>query len=555
MAVNTQGKLEITDLDFDTIKSNLKIFLKGQTEFTDYDFEGSGLSVLLDVLAYNTHYKAFMANMLANEMFLDTAVKRNSITSTPQDGVYTFSSIPLYEGTWITDTFTVDSTNADQKFIIDNDNVDISTVLISVQTSSTDTTTTTYVKSSSLVDILSTTAAFFTQETTNNTWEIYFGDGIVGKALVDGNIISISYIVTNKTVANGATTFLSSSPISTFTNITVTTVSNAAGGAEPEGLASIKYNAPFSYAAQNRAVNTSDYKVIVPTLYSDVESIAVWGGEYASPPVYGKVYISIRPNTGANLTTTTKDQIKTLLKNYSVASVTPEFIDPITMKIIPIVNFKYNSSVTVKTVTDLETLVRTAITTFSDDELEKFEGIFRYSKFTGIIDDTDTSILSNITTIKMSYDQTPTLSTATKYTIEFNNALYNPHSGHESIITSTGFVISSNTNTLYLNDDGIGNIRTYYLVGSTKTYVDTEAGTVDYDSGQVVLSSLNITSVSNTSGTVTITVVPESNDVVPVRNQIFEIDLTNMTVTGAEDTIASGSSNAGSVYTTTSSYN
>jgi hypothetical protein len=611
MALNTQGKLEITDLDFDTIKTNLKTYLKGQTEFTDYDFEGSGMSVLLDVLAYNTHYNAFMANMLANEMFLDTAVKRNSVVShakrlgytpvsaktpiayldvtvddatsgsltlsaghafqttvsgiqyqfvaiddatiQPDSGIYTFSNLPVYEGTYVTTKYTVNISDAAQRFILDNNNIDISTLSVTVQTSSTDTTTTTYTIADNIVDIVDTTTAFFTQETTDEEWEVYFGDGIIGKALIDGNIITMSYVVTNKADANGASTFTSESNIGGNSVITVVTATAAAGGAEADTLDAIKYNAPFSYSAQNRAVTAADYKAIVPQIYSNVQSIAVWGGEHASPAVYGKVYISIRPKTGTTLTAATKNTIITKLNDYKVASVTVEIEDPITIKIIPIVNFKFDNSATTKTSSALETLITAAINTFSDDNLEKFEGIFRHSKFASTIDDVDTSILSNITTIKISRSITPTLSAATKYTVSFNNALHDPDAA-EKQLSSTGFIISGNANTLYLDDDGAGVIRTYYLVASARTYVDTAAGTIDYDTGEIILTSFNITSVSNSDDTITLTVLPSSNDIVPVRNQILEIDSTNMSVTGAEDTIASGASNAGVSYTTTTSY-
>ena len=612
MAVNTLGKLEITDLDFDAIKTNLKTYLKGQSEFTDYDFEGSGLSVLLDTLAYNTHYNAFMANMLANEMFLDTAVKRNSVVShakamgytpvsvrapsatvdvtvndansasltlyaghvftTSAGGVsyqfvniadttiqasdtYVFSGLKVYEGTWTETKYTVNVSDADQKFIILNDNVDVTTLLVTVQTSSSDSTTTTFTKATSLLDIGSTTTAFFCQETTDGNWEIYFGDGVLGKALVDGNIISLKYVVTNKDAANGATTFTSSSAIGTFTDITIATTNAASGGADAENIGSIQHNAPFNYAAQNRAVTANDYKAIIPKLYSNISSITVWGGEYADPAVYGKVFISIKTPAGNNLTTNTKESIKTLLADYTVASITPEFVDPVTIKIIPTVNFKYNPSVTTKTSTALATLATTAINSFSDNELEKFEGLFRYSKFQRTIDDADTAILSNITTLKISQFFTPTLASATKYTIAFSNALFDPDAGAKNV-SSTGFTITGNSNgEHFLDDDGAGLIRTYYFVGTTKTYESASIGTINYSTGEIILSSINIATVSNSDGTITVTVIPNSNDIVPVRNQVLEIDSANLTVTGTADTIASGSSNAGVSYTTTTSYN
>ena len=611
MPVNTQGKLEITDLDFDTIKTNLKTYLKGQTEFTDYDFEGAGLNVLLDVLSYNTHYNAFMANMLANEMFLDTAVKRSSVIShakalgytpgsasapiatvdiqvtdasgpaitmnaghvfnasakqgyqfvnitdrtvIPENGIYIFTGVQIYEGTWLENKFTVNSSDVDQKFILDNNNIDTSTLMVRVQNSSSDTVLTTFSKANNLVEVKSTTNAFFIQETLEGKWEVYFGDGVVGKKLIDGNIVIINYVVTNKTEANGASNFISGSTIGGFSDISVITKAAAAGGAEPENEASIKYKAPFNYAAQNRAVTANDYKTLIPQIYANIESIAVWGGEYNDPPVYGKVYISIRPTGGSILTDTTKADIKKKLKDYTVASVTPEMVDPTTVKIIPTINFKYNSVATTKTAADLETLVRADITSFNTSELKQFTGIFRYSNFTSIIDKADPSIESNITTVKMSSPLEPNLNTSTKYSVKFNNALYHPHEAHTANISSTGFTIVGNTNTLYLDDDGTGNLRTYYLVGTIQTYLNTTAGLVDYTTGVVTLNAITIDSVVNADDTITVTVIPQSNDIVPVRNQILEINTTLMIVKGSEDTIATGSSNAGTAYTTTTSY-
>ena len=624
--LNTKGKMQITELDFDNIKSNLKTYMKGQSTFTDYDFEGSGLSVLLDVLAYNTHYNAFMANMAANEMFLDTAVKRNSVTShaktlgytptsvkapvayvdvtvndantasitmnaghafsttisgttyqfvnttarilQPTAGVYTYSNIPIYEGTWVTTKFTKDSTDADQRFIIPNANVDISTLSVTIQTSSSDTTLTTYTKANNLVEVKSTTSAFFIQETIDGEWEIYFGDGIVGKALTDGNIVILAYVVTNGDDANGANAFTSTSTIGGFSNISVATQTAAADGGAAEGLDAIKYNAPFSYAAQNRTVTAADYKAIIPQLYSNVKAIAVWGGEYNSPAVYGKVYVSILPNTGTVLTTSTKSSIVNLLADYNVVSVTPVVIDLETTKVIPTVNFKYDANATSKTKEALATLVTTAINNYSTTSLEKFEQVFRYSPFTTLIDEADPAILSNITTIKMSKTFTPTLASALKYTISFSNKLYHPYDGynklltgvvHGGILSSSGFTITGDANTYYLEDDGSGLVNAYYISGTSKVYLTSgSVGTIDYTTGDVVLTKINIGSVGDvdgaTSTAIRLTVQPASNDVVPVRNQILQIDSVNLSVTGASDTIAAGAGDAGVNYSTTATY-
>lgn len=628
--LNTKGKMSITELDFDSIKANLKTYLKGQSDFTDYDFEGSGLNILLDTLAYNTHYNAFMANMLANEMFLDTSVKRDSVTShakalgytptsanaataslkvqvndantttltmaegfvfsttingvgyqfvnisdrtiNPTEGEYIFGTdtlgISVYEGTWVTTKYTKDSTNADQKFIIENDNVDISTLAVQIQTSAADTTKTTYTKSTTLVDIVSTTTAYFIQETIEGKWEIYFGDGVLGKALTDGNVVILKYIITNKTDANGATAFTPSGNIGGFSDITVTTIGVAAGGANAETLESIKYNAPFNYAAQNRAVTAADYKTIVPTIYPNVESISVWGGEYNNPAVYGKVYISIRPQAGNTLTEATKTSIITSLEEYNVVSITPVILDPETTKIIPVVNFKYNETITSKSRETLAAEVSAAIVTYSDDTLEKHEAIFRYSPFVNLIDEVDPSILSNITTIKMSKTFLPTLGTATKYTIDFANAFFNPHSGHMAstagitpggILSSTGFKYTGDaTNVWYYEDDGVGVVKAYYILSSAKVYKAASVGTIDYSTGIIVIAKDDIDSVEDYNGAtqtyIRLTVVPSSNDIVPVRNQVLEIDTTNMSITGAADSIAGGSSDGGTTYSTSASY-
>ena len=624
--LNTKGKMEITQLDFDTIKGNLKTYMKGQTEFTDYDFEGSGLNVLLDVLAYNTHYNAFMANMAANEMFLDTAVKRNSVTShakalgytptstkapvayvdvtvnnantasvtmnaghafnttisgttyqfvnttarilQPTAGIYVYSNIPIYEGTWVTTKFTKDVNDADQKFIIPNENVDISTLSVTVQATAEDTTLTTFAKANNLVEVKSTTNAFFIQETVDSEWEVYFGDGVVGTTLIDGNIVILSYVVTNGTQANGANSFTSASAISGFADITVATQTAAADGSAQEGIDAIKFNAPFSYAAQNRTVTAADYKAIIPQLYSNVKALAVWGGEYNSPAVYGKVYISILPKTGTALTSATKSSIVTLLQDYNVVSVTPELVDLETTKIVPTVTFKYDANATAKSKESLATLITTAITNFSTTTLEQFEEVFRYSPFTTIIDEADPAILSNITNIKISKTFKPTLATALKYTISFSNPLFNPHLGHAAtttgvlpggIVSSTGFTITGSSETYYLEDDGAGAVSAYYISGSSKVYLPTGAvGTVDYTTGDIVLTKINIASVGQVDGAdstyIRISVQPASNDVVPVRNQILEIDTTNLSVTGVADTIAAGAGDAGVNYTTTATY-
>jgi len=614
------AKLSISQLDFDGIKTNLKRFLSNQSQFKDYDFEGSGMAVLMDLLAYNTHYLAYNANVAANEMFIDTADMRNSIVSlakalgytpnsatapyadinvvvndatgstlvmsagtqftttvdslsynfvtigsntiSPIDNVYTFSNLKIYEGTYVTYQYTYDSTDVDQRFLIQSANADVTTLTVQVQNSSTDTVINTYTKATSITELDSTSKVYFLQEAEDGKFEVYFGDGVTGKALTHGNIIILKYVVTNKTAANGTSSFSLSGNIGGFSNVTLTVNSNAANGAEPETNQSIKFNAPKSYAAQDRAVTVEDYKAKVKELYANTQSISAWGGEDAETPFYGRVYISINPKSGSTLTQTTKNSIIDSLKRYSVASVTPVIVDPETTNIILTSTVKYDKTATSKTANTLKSETIEDLTAYNSNTLQSFDSMLRHSKLIEIIDDVDTSILSNITTLKIRKSFTPTIGSSTNYTVSFSNALYNPHSGHNAsaggILVSTGFKIGSSANEYFFDDDGAGNIRRYYLVGDVRTYADNSAGTIDYATGAIAVNALNISSISNIRGLastiVELTVTPNSNDIVPLRNQILNIDVANSSITVEVDTLVGGSSNAGIGYVTTSSY-
>jgi hypothetical protein len=610
------NKLTVSDLDFDAIKSNLRTFLQDQPEFSDYNFEGSGFSILLDTLAYNTHYLGFNANMLANELYLDSAdirknivslakmlgytpssakspianidiilnnatgstvtmnkgtaftstldgtsyqfVTNQDVTITPSNGVYRFSNVNIYEGTLVNFRYTVDSTDTDQKFIIPSVNADTSTLKVTVQTSSADTSTSTYTLATGLKSLTNTSKVYFLQETDSGKFQVYFGDGIIGNKLSDGNIIILEYIVTNKTEANGSSTFNLSGSIGGFSNVTVSTNSSAQGGAEPETKESIRFNAPLQYTAQDRAVTTTDYETIIRSIYPNALSISAWGGEDDETPVYGVVKISIKAASGSTLTNATKQNIITSLQSYNVASVRPEIIDPETTSIILTSNIKYDKKSTSKTADTLKSEVIDTITNYNTNTLQKFDGVFRYSKLTGLIDDVDNSILSNITTIDIKKSFKPTIGNSTKYDVYFRNAIYNPHSGHESILSSTGFKVSGDNNEMFLDDDGLGNVRRYYLVSGIRTYVNNIQGTINYATGQITINSLNVSSISNIRGSsstvIELTVTPASNDVVPVRNQVIEIDIENSNITVEEDTFVGGSAEAGVGYTTSQSY-
>ena len=610
------NKLVVADFDFDNVKSNLKSFLQDQPEFSDYNFEGSGFAVLLDTLAYNTHYLGFNANMLANELYLDSADIRKNVVSlakmlgytptsaksplanvditinngsgatvtmnkgtsfnsivdnvnyqfvtnqeiimTPQNGVYKFSGVDLYEGSLVNFRYTVDSTDVDQRFIIPSVNADTNTLKITIQNSITDTTQNTYTLASGLKSLNSTSKAYFLQESDTGRFEVYFGDDVIGKKLSDGNIVIMEYIVGNREEANGCSSFSLSSSVGGFTNVSVTTNSAAQGGSGPESKDSIRFNAPLQYTSQDRAVTTTDYETLVKSIYPNATSISAWGGEDDETPIYGVVKIAVKGQSGVPLTNATKLDIVTKLKSYNVASVRPEIIDPIITSVVLVINAKFDKNSTTKTADTLKSEIVDAITDYNTNTLTAFDGVFRYSKVIGIIDDVDNSILSNITNVKIRKSFTPNLSSSTKYDVYFRNAIYNPHSGHESVLTSSGFKISGNTNEMFLDDDGMGNVRVYYLVSGIKTVQNATQGTIDYSTGQVTLNSLSVASISDIRGSATtnieVTVSPKSNDVVPVRDQILEIDVANSIVNVNEDTFVGGSSEAGVGYTTSSSY-
>ena len=622
MATN-EKRLRVTELDFDNIKDNLKVFLKAQSQFKDYDFEGAGMNILLDVLAYNTHYLGFNANMLANEMFLDSASLRSSVVShaktlgyettsarapvatinvslnttantktmsagtaftTSVDGTdyqfvttadvtasntgsaVPFDGVKIYEGSYITTKYTADSTDVEQKFLLRDANADTSTLTVKIQTSASDTTTTTYTKATDITQLSADSTVYYLQETDSGLFEVYFGDGTVSKSLSDGNIVILQYVVTNTSEANGASSFTSPSSIDGITAVTTTTVASAAGGADPETISSIKINAPLDYAAQGRAVTVDDYKTYTKKLFANTQAVSVWGGEdgsfdtstgVSSNPEYGKVFISIKSTTGENLTSEQKSNLVTAFAPFKVASVTPVIVDPEITYLILNTNFQYDSTSTTSTAAELASLVNTTISSYNTTDLEDFNNVFRHSKLLRLIDETDSSILNNTTTVTMGKFFTPVVGESS-YNVNFNNACFNPHSGHNAdaggILASTGFYLDNDTTTEYFfDDDGSGNLRIYSVsTAGVRTYLNSTAGTVDYVNGTISIGTLNITAVSNVDGAsstkIRVTVIPKSNDVVPVRNQLLEIDLVNSTISGSVDAQAT----TGKGYTVTS---
>lgn len=611
-------RINVTDLDFDQIKANLKNFLKGQSEFSDYDFEGSAMSVLLDVLAYNTHYNALYNNLSINEMFLDSASKRNSVISrakelgyTPRSSVsatakvnltitsptagpsvvtipaysqfntvingtqysfytkeslsavgastsYTLNDVVLTEGTPLTYRYEV---NSGTRYIIPNTNVDLSTLRVRVQENASSSTYFAYTLSTSIVDADSTTKVFWVKEIDDGLYEVTFGDGILGKSVVSGNIVHFDYFTSNQDAANGARLFsYAGSPPYTGASVSVTTTSVAAGGATPEDLDSIKFNAPRSYAAQNRAVTPDDYRALIYANFSDAASVAVWGGEDNDPPIYGKTFISVKPKTALKLTVQQKSEIiNTILAQRNIVSITPEIIDADFINVALTTTVYYNERDTVRTSNDIANIVRDTILNYNDTDLQKFEGVFRYSKLSRLIDAAEPSIVSNITTVLIRRKVAPRYNVSAEYTINVINPIYT-EGVPEGAVSSTGFYIQGSDKIHYIEDDGFGNIALFYhgaadanSAGSTTTHivVNPKIGTVDYAKGVINIKNLNITGLADID--FEITIKPESNDVVSAFTQIAQIATDHLVVTAIADKTINGDLRGGKNYQFTSS--
>jgi|TARA_B110000263_G_scaffold98044_1_gene85680 hypothetical protein len=621
MATIKSSNINITDLDFDQVSSSLKEYLKGQTLLKDYDFEGSNLAILTDLLAYSAHTSAFNANMVASEMFLDTAQIRKNVVSrakelgytpssrtaskaifdltvnspsiagetpnsltlsrghefttifdgtsytfisldnktiTPTSGTFRFDDLNVYQGKLTTDVYRYSSQVTNQRFPLLNPNIDTSTITINITSNNT---VSAWTKAGDLTNISTTSTVFYLQENDEGLFEVYFGDGIIGKEPKDSDEISISYLVTDSTHANGAGIFSMATSIQGNSDVTMTNTVSASGGKDIETPDQIKFSASKFYTSQNRLVTVQDYKAKLQDLYPGADSISVWGGEDHDPISYGKVFVAIKPSQYSNnLTTAEKTALKTDLSKLSILTVRPEIIDAEILQVLITSNFKYDPTKTSQTKSALETLIKAAIISYDNNELSGFDTLFRHSQLSTKIDSVETSVLSNITTIKLKKDYTATIDgTASSISLTFGNALYNPHSGHNTagggILTTTGFFVSGDASTEYFfDDDGEGNIRRYSLSGSTRVYKDNTAGTIIYSTGKVSINSLTFTSTSGTASTIEFTVTPSSNDVISARNQLLDITANEISVTGVADTVASGETSAGVGYTTSSSY-
>ena len=622
MATVKSSQVNITDLDFDDIASNLKEYLKGQSTLKDYNFEGSNISLLIDLLAYSSHVSAFNANMVASELFLDTAQIRKNVVSrakeigytptsatasmatidlqvnspliggevptsltlnrghkfktsydgsvfpyvllesktiSPLDGIFKFENLKLYQGTMNSDIFAYNGQIQNQRFALSEELVDTSSITVTVQ--STGGGSSAWAKSEDISGVDKDSKVWYVQENDQGLFEVYFGDGVISAEPLDGDTITISYLVTNATHTEGANIFTMSDSIGGNSDVTIITKTASSGGKDKEDIESIRFAASKFYTSQNRLVTVDDYKSKLQTLYPGADSISVWGGEDNNPPQYGKIFIAIKPSQNVNkLTSSEKTLLRDKMRRLNMLTVRPEIVDADVIEILVTCNFKFNPRATTKTASELETLVRAAIITHDSTYLSGFDSIFRHSVLATDIDNAESSILSNITTVKLRKTISPTLGQSKGYEVEFGdgNKFYNPHLGHNKhgggITTTTGFKVSGFTDTFFFDDDGEGNLRRYSLSGSERVYADSQAGTVDYTNGKITVNGINILETSNTDDTIHFTVIPNSYDSVAYRSNLLDINTSLISVTGATDSIASGDTSAGVGYTSSSSY-
>jgi len=612
---------QFTNLDFNDLRTQIKDYLRSSSDFSDFDFEGSNFSVLIDLLAYNSYITAFNTNMTVNEVFLDSATLRENVValarnigytprsvraararttfniiltdttdvrtvtlqagqvalgnlintsyiySIPEDfttlvdsqGQASFDDLEIYEGVFVTNTFTVDSSIPNQRFILPNANIDTTTVRVKVKTNVTEQ----YALYEDILNVDGNSRLFLLEEVTDQRYEVRFGDGILGKKPSSGSIIEVTYIVSNGREGNGAKNFTFSgilkdnnaNPITTGISL-LQTISESQNGDDIESLDSIKYLAPRVYSAQFRAVTASDYKGLIPYIYTNVDSVTAYGGEELDPPEYGKVFISIKPRGANTLSQITKEEISRSLKQYSIAGIKPELIDLKYLFVEFDTTIYYNKNQT-SDVSEIRTKVLNTLTNYSkSSDTNNFGGRVKYSKINALIDATDTAITSNITKVKMRRDMSPAFNTFATYEVCFGNRIYIKKDGYS--IKSSGFKISGVSDTLYMGDiaesDSSGRVFFFKLVNNIPSIVKVNAGTIDYIKGEILLDVVNIESTALNNNVIEVEAVPDSNDIIGLKDLYLQIDVGNSVVNTVEDTITSGENTAATLFVPTSSY-
>ena len=608
---------KFTNLDFDQIKTSIKDYLRANSTFTDFDFEGSNFSVLIDTLAYNTYITAFNSNMVVNESFLDSATVRENVVSLarnigyvprsrtaakaqvsfnvsttantptltlqaglvcvgsvdnssytfsiPDDisanvvsGVASFTNIEIYQGTFLTKQFVVDG-SLDQRFILNNSFIDTSTISVYVKGINDSGLGVEYSSVDNILEVNSSSRIYLLQEVQDEKYELLFGDGLIGHKLENNAVITVNYIVTDGEEGNGASSFSFSGSIRNASNATidigsvsVITNQSSQNGSEIESIDSVKYFAPRIYSSQYRAVTSRDYEAIIKKIYPDTESVAVIGGEELDPPEFGTVSISIKPKNGTFVSDFNKEQIKNKLKQYSISGINQKIID-LKILYVEIDSSIYYNYAQISTVESLKTKVVNSLTEYSNSvDLNSFGGRFKYSKVLQIIDNTDTSITSNITKVRIRRDLMAMINQFAQYELCFGNKFHVNSEGYN--IKSTGFNISGESDTVYLTDvpnsDGKTGIISIVkpLSDGTIRIVAKSAGTVDYVKGEIKLGTINIISTSKENNIIEIQAFPESNDVLGLRDLYLNFSISKSTINMVRDVIASGDEISGTVF-------
>jgi hypothetical protein len=486
-------------------------------------------------------------------IFYNTA----AIVTSKIGSTYTFTGVEIKEGTPLTFKYTV----ADGvQYILPNSNLDLSTLKVRVQDNAASSNFQTFVNQEEIINLDATSQVYFIKEIEGQLYELEFGNNTIGKALVNGNVVNLTYMTTNKADGNGARLFTYSGSTLLGGIVTVTTTTPAVGGSDAETIESIRYNAPRAYSSQNRAVTVEDYKATIFRLYPEAQTVNAWGGEDNIPPSYGRIYLSIQPKSTAILTDAQKEYIiREILKQKNVVSISPVIVDPEYINLEISTSVYYNPRLTIRSETELKDLVINTIKTYNTENLESFTGIFRHSNLSSQIDATEDSIISNITTIKLHREIDVQYNSNSTYIINLGNPIYNSGVPEESL-TSTGFYIQGNENIMYLEDlptlgTNFGVLKMYYYIGDIKTYFRT-FGTIDYSVGTITMSELEITGIDQTSSDIfELIIKPQSNDVVSVRNQLVTIPDSQINVSVILDKVSVGDPAGGSNYQFTSSRN
>tara|TARA_B100000949_G_scaffold232972_1_gene248406 strand:+ start:518 stop:2404 length:1887 start_codon:yes stop_codon:yes gene_type:complete len=600
------AKLQVSELDYIGIKSNLVAFLKSQSEFSNFDFAGSGLDVIMDLLSYNTYYNSFYLNMLANEMFLDTAELRNSVVAkakqigytprsvqgtkaivsldiVPNDsattmivekdkrfsstindqkyifttadsyagildatGKFTIDDVQLNQGVRITHKYKVDYNNKEQQFILPNSNTDVTTLSVVVKSSPSSTETHTYQLISDTVKVTPTSNVYFLYESFENKFEVQFGDNKVGYRPADGSQVLLAANISDGAATNKATTFRAVDPIGGYANVSIETTTAGYGGAGRETIAEIKYNAPKLYETQNRCVTLNDYKRVVEKEWVNAESVTCWGGEQNDPPRYGKAYIAVKPKSGLFLTTKDKEVIKKeILATKNMVSVTPEIVAPDYLYIAILANVRFDPNKTIQSPQQIgERIVATCLD-YNNSELGKFDLRFRYSRMTTLIDNSDPAILNNQTTVLLFKRLVVELGQAFNYSQNFSNQIKFPYKGYKGALKSSKFeYLNENTNVLEQNtllNDTDGIIQVVKEEAGAVAIVNSNVGTIDYETGKMTLVGFIPNSVEKVVNNNTIEIYVETNvqDVTPIREQVIIINRKDVTVNMIVDTAQS----------------